>query len=160
MRRAAAAAVGVLCILAGQTGSVSAGTNDQRWLVLTRPGEPTHVVATGTVNASGTVTDAFTLNPDGTFDNLATQVFPDGNLFFHASGTFAFTLNPRTCQGEGDVVGPFEITGGTGAYEGASGEGVDRISLHFFFDKTDTGCSPFPARVSGVTRATGTLTIP
>jgi hypothetical protein len=160
MRRVAAAAVGVLCILAGQTGLASADTTNQRWLVLTRPGEPTHVVATGVVNASGTVSDVLTLNPDGTFDNLATQMFPDGNLFYHGAGTFALTLDPRTCHGAGDVVGPFQITGGTGAYEGASGEGVALISLRFFFDKTATGCSPFPARVYGVARATGTLTIP
>ena len=80
MRRLTAAMVGALCILAGQTGLASADTHDQRWLVLTRPGEPTHVVATGTVTASGTVIDVLTLNPDGTFDNFATQVFPDGNL--------------------------------------------------------------------------------
>jgi hypothetical protein len=72
MRRFTAAAVGVLCIVAGLCGSASADTTNQRWLVLTRPGEPTKVVATGTINASGTVIDVLTLHPDGTFDNLAT----------------------------------------------------------------------------------------
>jgi len=160
VRRLTAAMVGALCILAGQTGLASADTHDQRWLVLTRPGEPTHVVATGTVTASGTVIDVLTLNPDGTFDNFATQVFPDGNLFYHGAGTFVFTLDPRTCHGNGDVVGPFQITGGTGAYEGASGEGVALISLRLYFDKTATGCSQVPARVYGVAHATGTLTLP
>jgi hypothetical protein len=160
MRKLAVAAVGVLCVLAGPAGSASADNVEQRWLVLTNPGKPTKVVATGTLNASGTVIDVLTLNPDGTFDNLATQVFPDGNLFYHGAGTFEFTVDPRTCIGKGDVVGPFEITGGTGAYEGASGEGVALIDLTFWFDKTETGCSQQPARVHGVAKATGTLDIP
>jgi hypothetical protein len=160
MRRFLGAAVVVLCILAGQSSSALADSTNQRWLVLTRPGVPTQVVATGILNARGTVTDVFILNPDGTFDNLATQAFPDGNLFYHGAGTFELTVNPRTCIGEGNVDGPFEITGGTGAYEGASGEGVALIRLRFFFDKTDSGCSQQPARVYGVARATGTLNIP
>jgi hypothetical protein len=154
-------AVGVLCVFAGLFGSASAEkSNKQKWLVLTRTGEPTKVVATGTINASGTVIDTLTLHPDGTFDNLATQMFPDGNLFYHGAGSFQLSVNPRTCIGEGDVVGPFQITGGTGAYAGASGEGVALISLRFWFDKTDTGCSQVPARVHGVAKAEGTLTLP
>jgi hypothetical protein len=161
MRRFIAATVGVLCILAGlSSGATAAQSNKQRWLVLTRPGEPTHVVASGVLNARGTVIDVLTLFPDGTFDNLATQVFPDGNLFYHGAGTFELSINPRTCIGEGDVVGPFEITGGTGAYEGATGEGTALIDLRFFFEKTETGCAPFPSRVYGVAQAEGTLNLP
>ena len=160
MRRFTAAAVGFLCILAVQGGSASANITNQHWLVVTSPGEPTRVEARGVVDASGTVIDVLTLHPDGTFDNLATQVFPDGNLFYHGAGTFSVTVNPKTCVGTGDVVGPFEITGGTGAYEGASGEGVALIRLRFFFGRTATGCSQVPAKTYGVARATGHLTIP
>jgi hypothetical protein len=160
VRRLALTAVGLLCVLAGVGNPAGAENVEQRWLVLTNPGKPTKVVATGVLNASGTVTDVLVLNPDGTFDNFATQTFPDGNLLDHGQGTFAITVDPRTCIGEGDVVGPFEITGGTGAYEGASGEGVALISLTFWFDKTDTGCSPFPLRTHAVAKATGTLDLP
>jgi hypothetical protein len=160
MRLFIASAVGLLCILAGLSSSASARDTNQHWVVITNPGEPTRVVARGAVDASGTVIDVLTLNPDGTFDNLATQVFPDGNLFYHGAGTFEFTLNPRTCHGTGRVLGPFQITGGTGAYAGASGEGVARIRLRFFFDKTETGCSQQPAKVYAVAHASGTLTIP
>ena len=58
-----------------------------RSIVLTTPGAPTRVAATGTVNAVETVVDTLTLNPNGTFDNLATQVFPKGTLFYHGAGT-------------------------------------------------------------------------
>jgi hypothetical protein len=65
-----------------------------------------------------------------------------------------------TCIGTGDVVGPFQITGGTGAYEGATGSGVALISLLFFFDRTATGCSQVPSRTYGLARASGNLIIP
>ena len=144
----------------GSPASAEKQSTQQRWLVLTRPGEPTQVVATGTVNAVGTVVDTLYLFPNGTFDNYATQSFPDGKLYYHGQGTYEITVNPRTCIGRGDVIGPFEITGGEGAYTGATGEGVALISLTFFFEKTDTGCSQAPSRVYGVAKATGTLEIP
>jgi hypothetical protein len=160
MRRLIATLVGVLCMLAAPAGSGASNSNDQRWLVLTRPGTPTEVVATGTVTARGTVTDFLTLNPDGTFDNIAIQHFPDGELFYHGQGTWTITVNPLTCIGEVDVTGPFVITGGSGAYVGATGEGVALISLRLFFDKTDTGCSSFPTRIYGLAHAEGTLDLP
>ena len=40
------------------------------------------------------------------------------------------------------------------------GEGVALISLTFWFDKSDTGCSPFPVRTHAVAKATGTLDLP
>ena len=161
MRRFTATAVIVLGLLAATCGSASsaASGNNQRWTVVTTPGDPTRVFAQGALNAVGTVVDVLILNPDGTFDNHATQNFPDGTLFYHGAGTYRITVNTRTCRGEGDVVGPFDITGGTGAYTGASGKGLALISLTFMFDRTPTGCAPFPSKVWGVAHATGSLDI-
>lgn len=139
--------------------AVLADANDERWFVLTEPGDPTRVVATGALEAAGIVIDLLRLNPDGSFDNLATQVFADGTLYYHGAGAFQLTMDPTTCIGEGKVVGPFEITGGTGAYAGASGEGVALITLRFFFDKTDGGCTQQPTRAYGVARAAGSLVV-
>ena len=160
MRKLIAIAAGVLSLLAAPATSGAADSNAQRWLVLTRPGTPTEVVATGTVTARGTVQDFLTLNPGGTFDNIAVQHFPDGDLFYHAQGTWTIALNPLTCIGEVDVTGPFVITGGTGAYEGATGEGVALIDLRLFFEKTDTGCGFIPTRIYGLAHAEGTLDLP
>jgi hypothetical protein len=166
MRRLIAIAACVLSLLAAPATSGAADSNTQRWLVLTRPGTPagepstTEVVATGTVTARGTVTDFLTLNPDFTFDNIAIQHFPDGELFYHGQGTWTPTVNFQTCIGEVDVVGPFVITGGTGAYAGATGEGTALISLRIFFTKTDTGCLLIPTRTYGVAHAEGTLDLP
>jgi hypothetical protein len=164
MRRfLAAATVGILCALAGQAGPARAHGGhsiNQHWTVITQPGQPTRVNARGALDASGTVIDVLALLPNGTFDNFATQVFPDGNLFYHGQGTYEIHVNPDTCRGTGDVVGPFVITGGTGAYAGATGEGVALIHLRFSFDRTATGCAPFPSKVYGVARANGTLNLP
>ncbi len=130
MRRLTATVVGVLCMLAVPADSGAADSNTQRWLVLTRPGTPTEVVATGALNARGTVEDFLTLNPDGTFDNFAIQHFPDGDLFYHGMGNFTITVNPENCLGQG------------------------------VFAKTDTGCSFIPARIYGVAHAEGTLNLP
>ncbi len=160
MGRLTAAAVVVLCVAAGLGSPASGAGGKQKWIVTTSPGQPTRVAAVGTVNAFGTVTDVLTLFPNGTFDNLATQEFPKGNLLYHGAGTYTFTLDPRSCVGKGDVVGPFEITGGTGAYAGATGSGVALIDLTLVFTRTPTGCSQQPAKVYGVAKATGTLDIP
>ena len=161
MRKFVAATLGALCVLAALGSPASADQdNSQRWVVLTRPGGPTEVIATGTVNAIGTVVDTLYLFPDGTFDNYAIQSFPAGKLYYHGQGTYELSVNARTCIGKGDVVGPFEITGGEGAYAGATGGGVALISLTFFFERTRTGCSQVPQRIYAVARAFGTLEIP
>jgi hypothetical protein len=163
MRRAIAFAVGVLGLVLAQVSPATAATSGtQNWVVITTPGAPTRVVASGVLNAAGTVTDALTLNPNGTFDNLAVQTFPNGTLTYHGMGTFTLTVDPRSCVGRGDVVGPFQITGGTGAYAGATGSGTAFITLYFFFDRNPDGScvqGP-PARTYGVARAPGHLTLP
>jgi hypothetical protein len=164
MKRLTAAVIAALSMTAAQTAAAAREPGAQRWLVLTRPGEPTHVVATGAVNALGTVQDSLALNfitaTGGTFDNYAAQTYPDGTLNYHGRGTFTLTVNQRSCIGEGDVVGSFVIEGGTGAYAGATGTGTALISLRFFFEETATGCSQVPVRTYGVAQATGTLIIP
>jgi hypothetical protein len=162
MRRAIAFAVGVLSLLVTQVSPATAATSgEQNWVVITTPGAPTRVVASGLVNAAGTVTDVLTLNPNGTFDNFAVQTFPNGTLNYHGMGTFTTTVDPRSCVGRGDVVGPFVITGGTGAYAGAGGSGTALITLYFVFNRNPDGScvqGP-PAKTYGVARAAGHLTL-
>lgn len=152
--------LGVLPAGGAVNPTVSASAGDERWFVLTTPGEPTHVVATGALAGAGIVIDLLRLNPDGSFDNEATQVFANGTLYYHGAGTFQLTLDPATCIGEGRVNGPFHITGGTGAYQDASGEGVALISLHLVFDKADGGCTQAPKQAYGIARAAGNLILP
>ncbi len=162
MRKTVALLAGVVWLLLSQAGAAFASTSGpQTWVVVSRSGQPTRVAAYGVVNAAGTVVDRLTLHLEtGTFDNFATQTFPDGTLEYHGSGTAVLTVDPRTCVGTGRFVGPFVITGGTGRYEGASGSGVAIGDLGFLFARTATGCSPVPLQSWGVARATGELTLP
>jgi len=162
MRRAIALAAGAVILALGQVSPAGAVSGNQNWIVVTTPGQPTKVVASGVLNAVGTVTDVLQLFPNGTFDNLATQNFPNGTLLYHGAGTYTVSVDPRSCVGRGDVVGPFVITGGTGAYAGATGDGVALISLTFVFDRLPDGtCAQGPpSRTYGVARVAGHLTLP
>jgi hypothetical protein len=148
-------------LVLSQPGAAFAATSGpQQWIVSSRSGQPTRVVAYGTVNAAGTVTDTLTLHLEtGTFDNFAVQTFPDGTLLYHGQGTAVLTVDPSNCVGKGRFVGPFVITGGTGRYAGASGTGVAIGDLGFLFARTATGCSQVPIASWGVARADGQLTL-
>jgi hypothetical protein len=162
MKKSVALLAGVVWLLLAQAGAAFASTSGpQTWVVVSRSGEPTRVGAYGVINSAGTVTDRLTLHlENGTFDNFATQTFPDGTVEYHGSGTAVLTVNPLTCVGSGHFVGPFVITGGTGRYANASGSGVAIGDLGFLFARTANGCSQTPLQFWGVARATGTLTIP
>jgi len=151
--------LGVLPTASGVSPLAQASATEEQWFVLTFPGQPTRVVASGALQASGIVIDLLRLNRDGSFDNLATQIFSNGTLYYHGAGDFRLNLDPATCIGEGKVVGPFQITGGTGAYEAASGEGVALITLKIEFGRSDTGCSQIPTRAFGIARAGGSLDV-
>src|SRR5438309_1212783 len=62
MRRATALAAAALFVLCSQVSPAGAATSgDQNWTVITEPGQPTRVVASGVLNAAGTVVDHLTL---------------------------------------------------------------------------------------------------
>lgn len=95
-------------------------------MIVSRSGQPNRVGAYGVINAVGTVLDHLNLNPaTGAFDNLATQTFAAGTLEYHGIGMASLQVDPRTCIGTGRILSEhFTITGGTGAYQGASGSGT------------------------------------
>lgn len=163
MRKAVPFLAGVVWLVLAQTGAAFAATTGaQNWVIVSRSGQPNRVGAYGVVNATGTVVDHLNLNPaTGAFDNLATQTFPAGTLEYHGVGTATLQVDPRTCIGSGHIVSEhFTITGGTGAYEGASGSGTATGDLGFAFSNTGAGCSQVPTQSWGVDRAVGTLTLP
>lgn len=161
-KKIAALLGGAVLFLLVQAGpSWAATSGPQTWTVVSRNGQPTRVVASGVVNSAGTVKDYLTLHlASGTFDNFAVQTFPEGTLDYHGQGTAVLSVDPVTCVGKGRFVGPFVITGGTGAYAGATGSGTAIGDLTFIFARTPTGCSQTPVQSWGVAHATGELTIP
>src|SRR6059058_1963333 len=148
MKKTVALLAGVVWLLLAQAGAAFAATSGpQTWVVVSRSGEPTRVGAYGIINSAGTVTDRLSLHlENGTFDNFATQTFPDGTVEYHGSGTAVLTVDPAT-------------SGGTGRYVKATGSGVAIGDLGFLFARTDQGCSQAPVQFWGVARATGQLTL-
>lgn len=124
-------------------GNASAQTNGQRFTV-TGSGQlqDLRVVAAGTINAVGTdLPLGDEEDPQtGTVTLQDKFVFPKGSLFVTSVGKIQFTFNPRTCVRSNTFSGTYEITGGTGAYEGITGTGSFSGRL-LFIERGRGGCS-------------------
>ena len=100
------------------------------------------VKAAGAVTASGTVTlkrCALTNHyrcTDGTDITLT-----DGSLHMrYGKSTFTQYQDARTCGGSYANVMPYTVTGGSGAYAGASGHGTAEIEFTATFSKVNGAC--------------------
>ncbi len=148
MRRFVALVLG-LTIGLGFMGSAWAQTAaNQRFTVVFIGGAPGRVVASGVINGVGTdITESSTVLPNGDIATEERLIFPAGQLFVTTRGTpGAFEFNPRTCVGSFTSTGTAEVTGGTGRYAGASGEGTFQVQGYFVGGRTATGeCSEDPA---------------
>lgn len=96
----------------------------QRFMFLgtdaSREGTPAIVVATGPIHAKGT-----DVVISETEDKL---VFPDGTVSLtHDPKTSGDSFDPVTCLFRFRERGTYQVTGGTGAYEGATGRGTYRV---------------------------------
>jgi hypothetical protein len=106
-------------------GAHHAGHNGmQRFTFLstdpTEEGTPQIVVANGPIHAKGTDTTI-----SDTEDLLT---FPDGTVSItHKPKTSGDSFDPVTCLFRFNERGTYKVTGGTGAYAGASGQGNYRV---------------------------------
>jgi hypothetical protein len=96
----------------------------QRFLFLstdpTEEGTPGTVIANGPIHARGTDTTI-----SDTEDLLT---FPTGTVSItHEATTSADSFDPVTCVFRFNERGTYKITGGTGAYAGASGQGAYQV---------------------------------
>jgi hypothetical protein len=90
-------------------------------LTLRDKDQPVHVVASGPISGVGTLTQT-----DGENVHYVTLHFDQGSVSLEARATAEGwkSVDPRTCTARRVGRGTFTITGGTGAYEGATGEGT------------------------------------
>ena len=165
VRKLAVAAAVVGLGLAGTPGPAVADTGPQEFTVV-KIG-----TNTGTVVARGVITGA------GREENNRLQVprgapfqvhfsFPRGDLFQTITpvGAPQVDFNPTTCVTHVTIFDTTEVTGGTGAYAGATGRGVATAKLTIIRGRNaDGSCLPESApplfELSQV-NATGTLTLP
>ena len=101
------------------------------------------------------------LGPEpNTFESAGQMVFPEGTLFLAYTGTFEFRFNAHACRATTTVSGNWVITGGTGAYTGATGQGTFRGRNILTGKRTPNGCPPQADRMISNLSFVGTSTVP
>ena len=98
------------------------------------------VVATGTISGVGEMRIIEDNSDDNHQDFTAELVFPNGSLTLEFSGPSTVDVNPAACAGT--LRGPLQwtITGGTGAYAGATGSGSGSFVERFVVERGANGC--------------------
>ena len=102
---------------------------------------PSPTVGTGTIGPMGAVTSSGTLTATGAepmvYQGTLTLVGASGSITISLSGE---VLGPAQISGSVDLT--YTITGGTGAYQGATGSGKAVLSFEF---PSAPKPSPFPS---------------
>ena len=146
---AALIAVTAMVVIMSGVAAADDPSGPQTFLITTvqTPPEPAvrTITAYGVVSDAGTeeILDMHTL-PDRSRLVHAQFVFPEGTLFVTEIFTLAFQRPvPPACEVTGAISGTFEITGGTGAFQGASGSGtLSGEGLNFLtFDPATDRCT-------------------
>ncbi len=145
-------------------GTASAATGPQRFLTYQLPGQQhMTVIARGPISGVGTdVLLTQTFDPQtGTLRRTTQTTFPQGTTFNTLTvGRSTNSFDPVACVGRSVGTSHLDITGGTGAFAGASGSGEVVFEAILIHERTPEGCSSAPQRSYLVARVTGTATVP
>lgn len=87
-------------------------------------------------------------------------VFPEGSVFLTSPFTVESRFNEHSCKAFQRFSGDWVITGGTGAYAGATGEGTVQGHNIVSGEKTDEGCAQQPDTIVRNFRLVGVSTVP
>lgn len=139
MKKAFAVVLGIAFGIFGLAGTASAQAGgNQRFIVFgsgSGGDESATVIAFGPITGVGTFEE--TADPD-----VVRFVFDEGSITLAVpSDEESEEFDERTCSGSFTFSGSFEIIGGTGAYEGATGSGRFQGQGRFFGERTLEGCS-------------------
>jgi hypothetical protein len=99
-------------------------------------GTPRTVVAAGAVNDVGTVVQG----PSAPFQANPTWVFPGGSMNVHVAYTSVEADDDSVCIFTGILTGTWQITGGTGAFAGATGGGTFSGPNSHYLTRSADGC--------------------
>jgi hypothetical protein len=163
MRKLFWGVVTVLVATLAPVGAASAASGPQTFVLYQGPNDDHFTVyAAGPI--SGVGTDI--LLDEGVDEAGRTQrhtetVFPQGSTFNTLTvleNNLAF--DPRSCIARITGTSQLETTGGTGAYEGATGQGQVSFRALALFERTPEGCSRRPVAVYSVATVTGTASVP
>jgi hypothetical protein len=95
----------------------------------------------------------------GTMLATTELVLSEGTVMLTLSGTGEFRFNARACIGFNTSRGSWVITGATGAYAGASGQGTFEGRNILSGRRTPEGCPSQPDRLISNLRLVGTVTV-
>jgi len=118
-------------------------------------------VATGTIDSIGEEKFIDQVpSPEG-FLVRTNFVFPEGTIGVALSSDFTQEpFGPGGCSSRNALSGTYEVTGGTGAFSGASGTGTF-AGLNIIIGKPSAdGCATDDPRLISAIRLTGTVTLP
>lgn len=125
------------------------------------------LVATGPIQGRGTDTvTAHVANADGTFTDTDRFDLPDGQVELTDTYTVEITFDPESCRYGFDVNGTWTISGATGRYAGATGNGTFTAHGLIVAGRDEAGeCLALdapsgPVAYTEVAHGTGTATLP
>ena len=140
---AIAGAVGLATVTSGAAWASTRPARPQTFVLYnagsTFGGENT-VVASGAISGIGTERILTDNSSQGTQEFTSELVFPDGTVTMDVHGSDTTTVDPRTCAGNVTGHVTWTITGGTGAYDGATGSGTGRYTDRFVLQRDANGC--------------------
>ena len=166
MRKLAVAAVlGGLVLMATPGYAVAETSTNQRFTIVSVNEGAATVIASGALTAVGTEADNRDQVPPGS-PFQGSYSFPQGALFVTVAGAGRpqVQLDPSTCVTRLTIIDTSRITGGTGAFAGASGSSTDTVHVTTIGGRSDDGqClgpqSP-PLFELSIIQTAGTLTLP
>lgn len=162
-----AAAMALAAAVAAPASASPAPARSQTFIVYgagTSFDTPSTIIAIGPVSGVGREEIVDDRSGEDTQDFTTRWIFPTGSVTLEVRGTTTTTFDPTSCAGV--VTGTIEwtITGGTGAYAGATGGGSGTLVNRFVTQREPGGCSHddavftvFVGRLSGEAAVPGAL---
>jgi hypothetical protein len=111
------------------------------------------IIATGAFTAGGT---------DVSGNKIDTVKFPTGTFRITHMGSQKGSLNPKTCLESIMGKGTYDLSRGTGAYNGISGSGTYKLSIEIVAGRANGKCSMSvkPAAYQFMVEASGPVSMP
>src|SRR3954447_24700714 len=126
-RFATAAGIAVLVASATLSAPANAATGAQSWVMngptVRGTDHTARISASGPIRGAGVLTQEYAETDAGPVVRAVWHL-PHGTVDAEASEDFAVDFDPTACRGTAHASGTWTITGGSGAYAGASGHGT------------------------------------
>jgi hypothetical protein len=131
MHTTLAGLAGVLALVApaAVAGTADAAPPTETWVMPSQTihgsDNPIRISASGPIQGAGLLTQDFEMTDAGPVVH-AVWHFRNGEVFADATEDYALDFDPVSCTAKSTATGTWTITGGTGAYAGATGHGTFR----------------------------------